>query len=94
MQAVASPGCRLILETPGNAQLTKITSPFFYFILVLMPLNPDICNIIAIKWGTGSVVVKALCYKPESRGLDSRWGKFLNLPNPSGRTRPWGLFSI
>jgi hypothetical protein len=41
-----------------------------------------------------SVVVKALCYKPEGRGFDSRWGEFLNLPNSSGRTRPWGLLSL
>jgi hypothetical protein len=27
----------------------------------------------------GSIVVKALCYKPEGRGFDSRWGEFLNL---------------
>jgi hypothetical protein len=27
----------------------------------------------------GSVVVKALCYKPEGRGFDSLWGEFLNL---------------
>jgi hypothetical protein len=38
----------------------------------------------------GSVVVKALRYKPEGRGFDTRWGEFLNLPNPSGLTRPWG----
>jgi hypothetical protein len=42
----------------------------------------------------GSVVVKALCYKPEGRGFDSRWGEILNLPNPSSRTRPWGLLSL
>jgi hypothetical protein len=42
----------------------------------------------------GSIVVKALCYKPEGRGFDSRWGEFLNLPNPSGHTRPWGLLSL
>jgi hypothetical protein len=24
----------------------------------------------------------------------SRWGEFLNLPNLSGRTRPWGLLSL
>jgi hypothetical protein len=41
-----------------------------------------------------SVVVKALCYKPEGRGFDTRWGEFLNLPNSSGRTRPWGLLSL
>jgi hypothetical protein len=34
----------------------------------------------------GSVVVKALCYKPG--------GEFLNLPSPSGRSRPWGLLSL
>jgi hypothetical protein len=28
----------------------------------------------------GSVVVKALCYKSEGRGFDTRWGEFLNLP--------------
>jgi hypothetical protein len=41
-----------------------------------------------------SVVVKALCYKPEGRGFDTRWGNFLNLPNPSGRTSRWGLLSL
>jgi hypothetical protein len=47
------------------------------------------------KFGArGSVVVKALCYKPEGRGFDTRWGDFLNLSNPSGRTRPWGLLSL
>jgi hypothetical protein len=39
-------------------------------------------------------VVKALCYKPEGRWFDTQWGDFLNLPNPSGRTRPWGLLSL
>jgi hypothetical protein len=41
-----------------------------------------------------SVVVKALCYKPEGRGFDFRLGEFLNLPNPSGSTRPWGLLIL
>jgi hypothetical protein len=42
----------------------------------------------------GIAVVKALYYKPEGRGFDSRLGEFLNLPNPSGRTMPWGLLSL
>jgi hypothetical protein len=42
----------------------------------------------------GSVAIKALCYKPEGRGFDTRRREFLNLPNPSGRTRPWGLLSL
>jgi hypothetical protein len=36
--------------------------------------------------------VKALCYKPEGRGFDEMI--FLNLPNPSGCTRHWGLLSL
>jgi hypothetical protein len=27
----------------------------------------------------GSVVVKALCYEPEGRGFETRWGKFFQL---------------
>jgi hypothetical protein len=42
-------------------------------------------------WARSSVVVKALFCKPEGRGFDTRWGDLLNLPNPSRRTRPWGL---
>jgi hypothetical protein len=45
-------------------------------------------------WARGSVVVKALCYKPEGRGFNSWWGEFLNLHNPSGHTRPWGLLGL
>jgi hypothetical protein len=47
------------------------------------------------KWGApSSVVVKAPCYKSEGHGFDTRRGEFLNLLNPSGRTRPWGLLSL
>jgi hypothetical protein len=42
----------------------------------------------------GSVVAKALCYKPEGRWFDTRRGEFLNILNPSGRTRPCGLLSL
>jgi hypothetical protein len=41
----------------------------------------------------GSLVVKALGYKQEGRGFESQC-EILNLPNPSGRTRPWGLLSL
>jgi hypothetical protein len=44
--------------------------------------------------GTFSVVAKTLCYKPEGHGFSTRWGDFLNLPNPSSHTRPWGLLSL
>jgi hypothetical protein len=41
----------------------------------------------------GGVVVKALFYKPEGRGFQTRWGEFLNVPNPSGCTRPWDFLT-
>jgi hypothetical protein len=36
--------------------------------------------------------VEALCYKPEGRGFESRWGGFFffNWPNPSSRTMALG----
>jgi hypothetical protein len=40
------------------------------------------------------LVVKALGYEPEGRGFETRRGEILNLPNPSGRIRPWGLLSL
>jgi hypothetical protein len=40
------------------------------------------------------LAVKALCYKPEGRGFDTRLDEILSLPNPSGRTRPWVLLSL
>jgi hypothetical protein len=46
------------------------------------------------SWARSSVVVKALCYKLEGRGFDTRWGDILNLPSPSGHTRAWGLLSL
>jgi hypothetical protein len=35
-----------------------------------------------------SVVAKALFYKQEGRGFDTRWDESLNLPNPSGFPQP------
>jgi hypothetical protein len=47
-----------------------------------------------IRGVRGSSVVKVLCYKPEGRGLHTRWGEFLCLHNPSGCARPWDLLSF
>jgi hypothetical protein len=44
-----------------------------------------------------SVVVKSLRYKTKGRGFQTPCGEcifFSNLPNPSCRTRPWGLLSL
>jgi hypothetical protein len=38
-------------------------------------------------------VVNALCYKPKVAGSIPN-EVTLNLPNPTGRTRPWGLLGI
>jgi hypothetical protein len=57
--------------------------------------NTNNCFIYVMYVGErGSVVVKALLYKLEARGFDTRWDSFFNLPNPSRRTRPWGLLSL
>jgi hypothetical protein len=40
-----------------------------------------------------SAVVKALCYKPKGYKADEL-NVFFNLPNPSGRSRPWGSLSL
>jgi hypothetical protein len=56
-----------------------------------LPVNANLGRFITELVSTrSSVVVKALCYKPKGRGFDTRGGDFfLNLPNPSGRARPW-----
>jgi hypothetical protein len=36
-------------------------------------------------------MVKALGYKPEGRGFETRRGEILNVPNPSGRTKALGF---
>jgi membrane-associated PAP2 superfamily phosphatase len=52
------------------------------------------CLLILLYIQRGNVVIKALCYNPEGRGFDTRRGEFLNLSNPSDRSRPWGLLSL
>jgi hypothetical protein len=42
----------------------------------------------------GSLMVKALGYKPEGRGFETQWDEILNLPNHSGHTRLWSLLSL
>jgi hypothetical protein len=41
-------------------------------------------------------VQKALCYKPEVGGFETRLGELivLNLPNPPGRTKPFGSIQL
>jgi hypothetical protein len=41
-----------------------------------------------------SLVFKTLVYKPEGHGFETRWSEILNLSNPSGLIRPWGLLSL
>jgi hypothetical protein len=59
----------------------------------LSPLNGRASLYAEYSWREGHAVaqlVKALCYKPEGRGSDYRYGHsvFFNLPNPSSRTQP------
>jgi hypothetical protein len=39
--------------------------------------------LVLVSYVNGRLVVKALGYKPEGRGFESRWGEILNLPSPS-----------
>jgi hypothetical protein len=43
-----------------------------------------------------SLVIEALCYKPEGRGFETRRDEwiFFGLPNPFNCTRPWGLLNL
>jgi hypothetical protein len=61
----------------------------------LLPLQPPNDVRTSREEARGSVMVEALGYKPENRGFVTRWNEliFLNLPNPSSRTRPWSLLS-
>jgi hypothetical protein len=44
---------------------------------------------VSVNGARCSIVVKALCYKPEGRGFETRRGEcFISLPNPSGLNRP------
>jgi hypothetical protein len=69
-------------------------SEFVLLIWLLMCRLFSFFVYISFKAARGGVVVKALCYKPEGRGFETLWGEFLNLPNPSGRTKPWGSLSL
>jgi hypothetical protein len=79
--------------------ITKLNCTLCLNIVTLLtPAQVRVCGSLYDTVGARcSVVVEALCYKPEGRGFETRWGEwifFFNLPNPSGRTRPWGLLSL
>jgi hypothetical protein len=80
---------------PHIQQIIRIheyVSPVLVELVVLLLLGLYIYYILGTCGTRGSVVIKALCYKPEGRGFDTRWGDFLNVPNL--RTRPWGLLGL
>jgi hypothetical protein len=41
-------------------------------------------------------ILDLLQFKPEGHGFETQWGEWILsiYPNPSGRTRPWGLLSL
>jgi hypothetical protein len=79
--------CRTLQHPHPSTQLWVIQitwwNKFYYYYLIELQMG-----------ALSSVVGKALCYKPEGCGFDTRWSEFLNLPNPSSHTRPWGLLSL
>jgi hypothetical protein len=83
---------RQTLYSPPSFPCVLRTLPIYFFIWWRILCN--VSNVYLFVKRNGSVVVKTLCYKPECRGFDTRWGDFLHLPNPSGSTRPWDLLSL
>jgi hypothetical protein len=73
-----------VLQIYNNT--SQVPTYLFYWIKF-----QNISSVFVSIGARGSVVVKALCYKPEGRGFDNRWGEFLNLPNPSGCTSALGF---
>jgi hypothetical protein len=71
----------------GYAQTNKVIAQYHFWIV-----SYSSCTLGKLKTLPG--LFPKQCYKPEGRGFDSQLGEFLNLPNPSGRTRPWGLLSL
>jgi hypothetical protein len=55
---------------------------------------PLLLSTLFCEYEYGSVVVKALWYKPEGRGFENQWGEFLNLLNPSGLSKLWDLLNL
>jgi hypothetical protein len=88
--------CRHILAWQETSVYTVSSTASVVWRCIVIPVRYELnlymlCSVYGAR---GSLVVKSLCYKLEGRGFDSRWGEFLNLPNASGRTRPWGLLSL
>jgi hypothetical protein len=53
-------------------------------------------NYVNLTWKRGarcSVVVKALCYRPQGRGFETGCDNFFNFPNSFGRTSPSDFYT-
>jgi hypothetical protein len=59
-----------------------------YNIFLLNPFQ-YITQLTIMSGARGSVVVEALCYKPEGRGFETWWGEWI-----SRCITPWGLLSF
>jgi hypothetical protein len=93
-------------KSPVKDHVKEVVQYYYHFVhsfihpsMVLQPfIGPlplvQFRNPVHSWWG--QAVVTTLCYKPKNRGFESRCGVciFFNLPNPSGRTRSWGLLSL
>jgi hypothetical protein len=62
-------GVRLLALFPSTGHMRSITIAEFILICFM---HTEISNDFDLIGARGSVVVKALCYKPEGRGFDSR----------------------
>jgi hypothetical protein len=77
-----------------HAFILQMASEYALLFMSYSLFNNLLYRLFGTKGACCNIVVKLLCYKPEGRGFETRRGEFLNLPNPSGRSRPWGLLSL
>jgi hypothetical protein len=82
--------------TPCSLAVVCTYIRLYYSPKITICSSLSICQITLNIFMSTGIVLKALCYKPEGRGFNSRWGHwiFFNWPNPSscimalGSTQP------
>jgi hypothetical protein len=77
---VVSSGARACLDVlTSKIAHSHLVLPVFRYVMSQMEYIYELFHGVLDDLGArGSVVVKALCYKPEGRGFDTRWDEFVN----------------
>jgi hypothetical protein len=87
--ALKDQGIRMRIKLNWQSIWTQLQAPEFHKERNLFTSSAP-CNVLSYAFRI-CIYVYIYIY---TYVLYSRWGEFLNLPNPSGLTRPWGLLSL